>query len=99
MTSLDDLMSLNILQLHDRLLIYSGNAILILRTDTCNDKAKINIANIWRWSTFMYEKEALLAVGTKLKILSVHFFGSKWEIEVELAEDDIDFTEENENKM
>ncbi|CAF1472010.1 unnamed protein product, partial [Adineta steineri] len=37
--------------------------------------------------------------GTKLKILSVHFFGSKWEIEVELAEDDIDFIEENENKM
>ncbi|CAF1459891.1 unnamed protein product [Adineta steineri] len=83
----------------DRLLIYSGNAILILRTDTCNDNAKINIANIWKWSTFMYEKEALLAVGTKLKILGVHFFGSKWEIEVELAEDDIDFTEENENKM
>ncbi|CAF4193444.1 unnamed protein product, partial [Adineta steineri] len=52
----------------------------------------INIANIWKWSTFMYEKEALLAVGTKLKILSVHFFGSKWEIEVELAEDDMDFT-------
>ncbi|CAF1423153.1 unnamed protein product [Adineta steineri] len=76
----------------DRLLIYSGNAVLILRTDTCSEKAKINIANIWKWSTFMYEKEALLAVGTKLKILSVHFFGSKWEIEVELAEDDMDFT-------
>ncbi|CAF3885270.1 unnamed protein product, partial [Adineta steineri] len=66
----------------DRLLIYSGNAVLILRTDTCSEQAKINIANIWKWSTFMYEKEALLAVGTKLKILSVHFFGSKWEIEV-----------------
>ncbi|CAF1363283.1 unnamed protein product [Adineta steineri] len=76
----------------DRLLIYSGNAVLILRTDTCSEQAKINIANIWKWSTFMYEKEALLAVGTKLKILSVHFFGSKWEIEVELAEDDMDFT-------
>ncbi|CAF0977544.1 unnamed protein product [Rotaria sp. Silwood1] len=74
----------------DRLLIYSGNAILILRTDTCNEKAKINLANIWKWSAFTDEKEALLAVGTKLKILSVHYFGCKWEIEVELAEDDIE---------
>ncbi|UJR19660.1 hypothetical protein I4U23_022795 [Adineta vaga] len=74
----------------DRLLIYSGNTIFILRTDMCNEKAKINLANIWQWSTFMDEKEALLAVGTKLKILSVHYFGCKWEIEVELAEDDID---------
>ncbi|CAF2959098.1 unnamed protein product [Rotaria sp. Silwood2] len=53
-----------------------------------NEKAKKNIANIWKWSTFSEEKEALLAVGTKLKILSVHYFGYKWEIEVELMEDD-----------
>jgi hypothetical protein len=72
----------------DRLLIYSGNAILLLRTDTCSEKAKMNLANIWKWSRFAEEKEALLAVGTKLKILSVHYFGSKWEIEVELAEDE-----------
>jgi hypothetical protein len=74
----------------DRLLIYPGNAILILRTDTCSDKAKINLANIWKWSRFIDEREALLAVGTKLKILSAHYFGCKWEIEVELAEDDIE---------
>jgi hypothetical protein len=74
----------------DRLLIYSGNAILILRTDTCNEKAKRNLANIWKWSRFIDEKEALLAVGTKLKVLSVHYFGCKWEIEVELAEDDLE---------
>ncbi|CAF1161614.1 unnamed protein product [Rotaria magnacalcarata] len=78
----------------DRLLVYSGNAILMLRTDTCNEKAKINLANIWKWSTFTDEKEALLAVGTKLKILSVHYFGCKWEIEVELAEDDIEQSED-----
>jgi hypothetical protein len=72
----------------DRLLIYSGNAILLLRTDNCSEKAKINLANIWKWSQFVEEKEALLAVGTKLKILSVHYFGCKWEIEVELAGDD-----------
>ncbi len=56
--------------------------------DNCNEKAKINIGNIWKWSRFHEEKEALLAVGTKLKILSVHYFGCKWEIEVELVEDD-----------
>ncbi|CAF1103553.1 unnamed protein product [Rotaria sordida] len=72
----------------DRLLIYSGNAILILKTENSSEKAKKNIANIWKWSTFSEEKEALLAVGTKLKILSVHYFGYKWEIEVELTEDD-----------
>jgi hypothetical protein len=72
----------------DRLLIYSGNAILILRIENSSEKAKKNIANIWKWSTFSEEKEALLAVGAKLKILSVHFFGYKWEIEVELMDDD-----------
>jgi hypothetical protein len=72
----------------DRLLIYSGNAILILRTDNSSEKAKMNLANIWKWSRFTEEKEALLAVGSKLKILSVHYFGCKWEIEVELTEDD-----------
>ena len=44
----------------DRLLIYSGNAILLLRTDTCSEQAKMNLANIWKWSTFINEKEALL---------------------------------------
>jgi hypothetical protein len=74
----------------DRLLVYSGNALLILKTENSTKKAKKNLANIWKWSTFVEEKEALLAVGTKLKILSVHYFGCKWEIEVELAEDDED---------
>lgn len=69
----------------DRLLIYAGNAILILSTDHCSERAKKNLANIWQWSADANEKEALLAVGTKLKILSVHFYGCKWEIEVTLA--------------
>ena len=72
----------------DRLLIYSGNAILILRTDTSTETSKKNLANIWKWSRFKEEKEALLAVGTKLKVRSVHYYGCKWEIEVELADDD-----------
>jgi hypothetical protein len=70
--------------------VYTGNALLILKTENASEKAKKNLANIWKWSTFLEEKEALLAVGTKLKILSVHYFGCKWEIEVELAEDDED---------
>ena len=74
----------------DRLLIYPGNALLILRTDQSSEKAKQNIANIWKWSTFSDEKEALVAVGTKLRILSVHQRGGKWEIEVELTEEQCD---------
>ncbi|CAF3045359.1 unnamed protein product, partial [Rotaria sp. Silwood2] len=72
----------------DRLLIYSGNSIIILKTDNSSELAKKNLANIWKWSACTEEKEALLAVGTKLKILSVHYFGYKWEIEVELVEDE-----------
>ncbi|CAF1394815.1 unnamed protein product [Adineta ricciae] len=72
----------------DRLLVYSGNVVMMLRTDTCSDKAKINLANIWQWSTFCNEKEALVAVGTRMKVLSVHYLGCKWEIEVELAEEE-----------
>ena len=72
----------------DRLLVYSGNAVMMLRTDTCSDKAKVNLANIWQWSRFCDEKEALVAVGTRIKVLSVHHLGCKWEIEVELAEEE-----------
>ena len=71
----------------DRLLIYSGNAIMMLKTENTSEGVKINLANIWKWSRFSEEKEALLAVGSKLKILSVHYFGCKWEIEVQLSED------------
>ncbi len=71
----------------DRLIVCSGNTLLILKSENSSEKAKKNLANIWKWSTFVDEKEALLAVGSKLKILSVHYFGCKWEIEVELVED------------
>ena len=74
----------------DRVLIYSGNAILILRTDQSSEEAKKNLANIWKWSAFGDEKEALLAVGTKLNILSVRYLGNKWEIEVELMDGDVE---------
>jgi len=71
----------------DRQLIYEGNAILILRIDNSSEEAKKNLANICRWSQFREEKEVLLAVGSRLKILSVHFYGCKWEIEVELIDE------------
>lgn len=71
----------------DRLLVYSGNAILILQTMNSNDRAKKNLANISKWSRFKEEKETLLAVGSKLKVISVHFYGCKWEINVELVDD------------
>lgn len=71
----------------DRLLVYSGNAVLILRTDKCSQESKKNLANIWKWSRFNHEKEALLSVGAKLRVVSVHYYGCKWEIEVELADD------------
>ena len=72
----------------DRLLVYAGNALLILQTDHSTEKSKKNLANIWKWSACSEEKEALLVVGTKLKILSVHYYGCKWEIVVQLMEDD-----------
>ncbi|CAF0982464.1 unnamed protein product [Adineta ricciae] len=71
----------------DRLLVYDGNAILILNTERSGEKAKRNLANIWKWSSYSEEKEALLCVGAKLRIVSVHYYGCRWEIEVELIED------------
>lgn len=74
----------------DRLLIYPGNAILVLKTDKSSENAKKNLANIWQWSACTDEKEALLALGSKLRIASVHYYGCKWEIEVELIDEDSD---------
>ncbi len=36
----------------DRLLVYSGNTLLILKTENSSENAKKNLANIWKWSTF-----------------------------------------------
>ncbi|UJR32885.1 hypothetical protein I4U23_020346 [Adineta vaga] len=74
----------------DRLLIYDGNAMLILKTERSSEKAKKNVANICKWSTYSEEKEALLCVGTRLNVESVHYYGCRWEIEVELMEDEDD---------
>ena len=71
----------------DRLLIYPGNALMILNIDRSSDEAKKNIANIWKWSAFKEEKEALVAVGSRLKIMSVHYFCDRWQIELELIDE------------
>ena len=78
----------------DRLLIYPGNALIILKTDHSSERAKKNLANIWQWSACAEEKEALLAMGSRLKVVSVHYFGSRWEIELELVEDEDDVAED-----
>lgn len=72
----------------DRLLVYPGNALIVLKTDQSSDQAKKNLANIWQWSACAEEKEALLAMGSRLKVISVHYFGYRWEIELELVEDE-----------
>jgi uncharacterized membrane protein len=69
------------------LLIYSGITTLLLRRDTCREKAKMSVAKIGKWSRFVEEKEALLTIGTKLKILRVHYFRGNWEIAVELGKE------------
>ncbi|CAF4557191.1 unnamed protein product [Didymodactylos carnosus] len=65
------------------MLTYRGNAIMILYP---NDNSK-NIANIWKWSEIPDEKEALVPIGSKVKIISVHYYGCKWEIEIQLMND------------
>lgn len=72
----------------DRLLIYSGNAIMILNMDRTPENAKKNITNIWKWSALIEEKEALLVVGSHLRILNVHYYGNRWEIEIELIDEE-----------
>ncbi|CAF1538695.1 unnamed protein product [Didymodactylos carnosus] len=70
----------------DRMLTFRGNAIMILYP---NDNSK-NIANIWKWSEIPDEKEAVVSIGSKIKIISVHYYGSKWEIEIQLMNDEKD---------
>jgi hypothetical protein len=72
----------------DRLLIYPGNAVILLNMETSSNEAKTNLADISKWSVCEQEKEALLAVGSRLKVMSVHYFGCKWEIEMQLINDD-----------
>ena len=72
----------------DRLLIYPGNALMVLNLDHSSDEAKKNMANIWKWSSIKEEKEALVVVGTRLRIISVHYIGDRWQIDLELDDEE-----------
>ncbi len=38
----------------DRLLVCSDNTLLILKSENSSEKAKKNLANIWKWSTLFW---------------------------------------------
>ncbi|CAF1276223.1 unnamed protein product [Adineta steineri] len=63
-------------------LVFPGNTLIILNTIEGN---RINIANIWKWSSFPHEMEAILSIAAQLKILSVHQDDGRWIIEVQLV--------------
>ncbi|CAF0756958.1 unnamed protein product [Didymodactylos carnosus] len=49
-------------------LIFFGNATIILKTKPGN---RLNIANVWKWSLYPDEMEAILSISSKVKILTV----------------------------
>ncbi|CAF1136753.1 unnamed protein product [Adineta steineri] len=66
----------------EKKLAFSGNALIILNTKAGN---RLNIANVWKWSLFPKEMEAILSIAARVKILSVHHEADRWIIEVELV--------------
>ncbi|CAF2121848.1 unnamed protein product [Rotaria magnacalcarata] len=66
----------------EKKLSFSGNGIIILKT---KQGTRLNIANVWKWSLYPHEKEAILSIGSKLQILRVSKSDGKWEIQVELV--------------
>lgn len=69
----------------DKGLAFPGNALIVLKTIPGN---RLNIANVWKWSSYPYEMEAILSVGSKLKILGVYKENVRWIIRVELVENE-----------
>ncbi|CAF1066636.1 unnamed protein product [Adineta steineri] len=63
-------------------LVFPGNALIILNT---TEGIRLNIANIWKWSSFPHEMEAILSIAAQLKILNVHHEADRWIIEVEVV--------------
>ncbi|CAF1213299.1 unnamed protein product [Adineta steineri] len=63
-------------------LVFPGNALIILNTTEGN---RLNIANIWKWSSFPHEMEAILSIAAQLKILNVHRDDDRWIIELQLV--------------
>jgi hypothetical protein len=46
-------------------LAFPGNALLVLNTTPGN---RLNIAHIWKWSSYPHEMEAILSIASELKI-------------------------------
>jgi hypothetical protein len=69
----------------ERELVFPYNSLLILHTAPGN---RLNIANVWRWSTYPHEMEAILSIASKLKILGVHQEADRSVIQVQLIEND-----------
>jgi hypothetical protein len=63
-------------------LAFNGNALSIMNTTTGN---RLNIANIWKWSSFPQEMEALLSIAAQLKILNIYQKDNRWIVEVQLV--------------
>ncbi|CAF4267512.1 unnamed protein product, partial [Adineta steineri] len=66
-------------------LVFPGNALIVLNTTEGN---RLNIANIWKWSSLQHEMEAILSIAAQLEILDVYQDDDRWIIEVELVENE-----------
>ncbi|UJR12493.1 hypothetical protein I4U23_016668 [Adineta vaga] len=60
---------------------FTGNALIILKTTKNN---RLNIANVWKWSCFPNEMEAILSIASRLQILNIYAKDNLWIIEVQL---------------
>ena len=66
----------------EKKLAFGGNALIILNTAKGN---RLNIANVWKWSSFPNEMEAILSIAAQLKILNVYHESDRWIVEVQLV--------------
>jgi hypothetical protein len=66
-------------------LAFPYNSLIILHTTPGN---RLNIANVWKWSSYPHEMEAILSVGSKLKVLSVNHEDEHWIIQVQLIDNE-----------
>jgi hypothetical protein len=69
----------------EKQLAFQGNSLIVLHTIS---KHRLNMANVWKWSTYPSEMEAILSIASKLKILKINQEDNRWIIEVELVGND-----------
>lgn len=66
-------------------LAFAGNALIMLNTKRQN---RLNIANVWKWSAYPDEMEAVLSIAAQLQISKVYKEDDRWVIEVQLVGND-----------